>query len=57
VDEFEGGIVAARRDVVHPPGRLLAVAVRAGAVDDDADTGHDSFSAWTRINGIDGYRS
>jgi hypothetical protein len=40
VDELELGVAAARGVVVDPPGHLLAVAVGAGAAEDDADPGH-----------------
>ena len=40
VDEFEVGVKPLGGNVVHPSGDLLAVAVGAGAADDDADPGH-----------------
>src|SRR5262245_45635892 len=40
VDEFELSVGALRSDVEDPPGDLLAVPVRAGAAEDDADLGH-----------------
>jgi hypothetical protein len=42
VEEFEVGVVATRRDLQYPVGDLLAVAVGAGAAQDDPDPGHGS---------------
>src|SRR5207249_11584546 len=40
VEEFEVGVAAARGNLQHPVGDLLAVAVGAGAAQDDPDSAH-----------------
>jgi hypothetical protein len=45
VEEFEVGVVATRRNLQHPVGDLLAVAVGAGAAQDDPDSVHDALLA------------
>src|SRR5712691_12055402 len=40
VEEFEVGVAATRRSLQHPVGDLLAVAVGAGAAQDDPDPAH-----------------
>ena len=42
VEELEAGVVATRRNLQHPVGDLLAVAVGAGAAQDDPDSVHGS---------------
>src|ERR1700677_3010214 len=55
VDELELGVAAARGDVVDPPGHLLAVAVGAGAAEDDADPGHGNSSCAELLSrGVEG---
>jgi hypothetical protein len=44
VNQLELGVAAARRHVIDPPGGLFAVAVGAGAAEDDADPDHLRFS-------------
>src|SRR5438876_11479516 len=45
VEEFEVGVVAARGSLQHPAGDLLAVAVGAGAAQDDPDSAHGTLLA------------
>src|SRR6202044_2358358 len=57
VDELELGVASKRRVVVHPPGDLLAVAIGAGAAEDDADPDHETASCarsgtCSRLNGL-----
>ena len=49
IEEFEVGVAAARGSRQHPVGDLLAVAVGAGAAQDDPDSGHGSL-----LNCVDG---